>query len=108
MVQWVEGVIMPVFTGVVFFCLVTWIGYMIYWGFNYLGLSEPFVKSRLIRKYKEGFEIDEKTVDFCKRAVIRNWRFRDINRYAKVQLNKDEILYTYFLMKELKGGKRKK
>jgi hypothetical protein len=94
--------IIPIIVGVAVFGFVTWVGYCIYWVstrvFYVRGL---LLKWKLKRKFKNNFVLDDKIVDFCQYALKNRWKFRELNQVTKHNLQKDEILYTYLLLKEL-------
>jgi hypothetical protein len=97
----VENFLSPVLTGTLLFGFLTWIGFMCYWFLKYLGVGKIFTQMRLNRKFKNGFKFDDEIIKFCTKAIQNGWKYRDIKRFAKVNLRRDEILHTYFLLKKM-------
>ena len=96
--------VVPIMTGVIFLGFLFWVGYFLNKALWMIGFWKKIAYRRLKRKFaKKNFEPTEKIVEWVERALDKNWSFQDMKRFAKYEKkNKDEYLWAYFLMEEMK------
>jgi hypothetical protein len=96
--------LVSVFQGVLTLSILTWLGYLCYVFAWKRGFEKGFTKRRLKKKFGPNFQFDDEIIKFCTNAIYSGWKYKDVKRFAQVSLRRDEILHTYFLLKEMKGG----
>jgi hypothetical protein len=100
-----------IFAGVILLVFFIFLGYILFYRVpQALKITAWFRFRKLRRRYKDNFEFDDSVVNLCKLAIARKWKYRDMLKITKGSTNRDEILYTYYLIRKLprdeimKGG----
>ena len=109
MVGVMQDYIIPIIVGIAVFGFVTWVGYCIYWFFTkVLYIGGLLLGWRLKRKFKDNFVYDDEILEFCRYAINNRWKLRELKEVTKHNLKRDEILYTYILLKKVMKNDRLK
>ena len=109
MVGVMQNYIIPIIVGIAIFGFVTWVGYCIYWFFTkVLYIGGLLLGWRLKRKFKDNFVYDDEILEFCRYAINNRWKLRELKEVTKHNLKRDEILYTYILLKKVMKNDRLK
>ena len=98
-----------ILTGIFFLLFVAWIFWMCYWILGKFGLWKFATYRRLKKKFRD-LEFNEEAIAWCNNAIERQWRFKDVRRFAKYEPNGSELLYTFMVLdklnrQQMKGGK---
>lgn len=97
-----ESYLVPIFVGVAMCGFFAWLCYCIYYIIaRILKIGNILTTYGLKKKYKNGIEYSDEVLNFCRYAVQNKWKFRDIRIITKKNPKRDEILYTYLMMKKL-------
>lgn len=102
-------ILVNIISAIIFFGFFVWLSYCVLWVLRKTGITKKWRFWRLKRRFKHGFKFDDDIVDICNKFLDEDWKYEEVKLFIKHNPLKHEILYTYFMVKELrkeqlKGG----
>lgn len=95
--------LVPLLAGIFLFGVTAWIIFSIYWGMKQIGLTVQLRYIYLKIKFRK-YVYDDNVISFCRQVILRGWTYKELVVIAKSTKRKEEIIYTYLLLKKMKGG----
>lgn len=97
-------IIVLVFTGIVILSTIFWLFFICHWILRKIGLWKKIKFMRLKRRFNGLYNPSDDIITFADDLIRKGFDYYSVKKFVRHNFNKDEILYTYLLLK--KANKR--